>query len=129
MNFKPETHFANQKKTIKHTMILTLIILMSLPILGCGGNLSENPQEEIIGRWKSMDGSLNMEFTRDGKLHVVYIEIGFCREANSDLVFMNDGSLLGVWETPMRVWEMEISGKNMTLISEDGEEVQLIQFE
>ncbi len=119
-------------------IILVVLLIFSIAIFGCGESLSNNPQEDIIGYWKSMDGSTSMECTRDNKLHVVQVikpHGGAMKEGeakittNTNLVFLDNSHLVGTWETYLRVWEVQIRGNHMTLIAEDGERIKFQRVE
>ena len=118
--------------------MLVVLIIFSFAIFGCVGGLSENPQEDIIGYWKSTDGSISMEFTSDSKLHMVRVikgNDGAMRggeakiTTNTNTVFLDDTHILGSWETYMQAWEVKIRGNQMTLIAEDGERIKLQRIE
>jgi len=103
----------------------TIAIVVFLLIFSCGKQASTNVKEDIIGKWESNDESLVLEFTNEGKVNAERKQEHFTNTTTSDLIFIDDNHIVGVWEFNIATWEVNIYGDKMTLVRDDGEKLKL----
>ena len=109
---------------MKFKSYITYIFII-LIICSCGNQESTDPQKDIIGKWESSDKTLTLEFTDQGKVNSVKRQDHFTNESTSDLIFVDETNILGVWEFSLQTWSVHIYGGKMTLISANGEKLKL----
>ncbi len=105
--------------------IRTISLFFAVGLIACGGNYSTEIKKDIIGIWESNDKSLTLEFTADGKVNSVIKQDGFTNESSSDLIFMDESNILGVWEFNLQLWNVQIRGNKMNLTSANGDKLKL----
>ncbi len=107
----------------KKMLVFVVLVLVAFP--GCGGSLSDNPERDIVGSWETNDGSFRLDVTEDGQLNVVSKHGAATSETNSELNFLDETHILGIWEMMPRVWQVQIRGDNLTLAANDGTKLKL----
>jgi polar amino acid transport system permease protein len=92
---------------------LVLALVMMVLLAGC---IAE-PQEEIVGKWRTRSGNTTLEFREDGTAHYEGGEVSFDLEYS----LIDDSHLLmqspGVEET----WEYEATSETLSLTSASGQ--------
>lgn len=109
----------------KFVLLSFLLFALVLTISACGEKESSDVKNDIIGKWISDDKSLSLDFTVEQKIHSVYDGGGFTNTMDSDSVWLDDKTLLGVWEMNMTTWGVRIWGDKMELKAEDGRKLTL----
>lgn len=112
-------------KSLKFSLIVFIVAL--IPI-GCSdkikGEESKQPKQDIIGKWESLDKSLVLEFKTDGKLVSNLQNGNFKVDSQSEIVFLDDKHLLGVWERDLPSFEVHVYPEQMVLKRENGDRIQ-----
>lgn len=111
------------KSKIASLFFLALVLLLS--VSACGAEESSDVKSDIVGKWVSGDESLTIEFTADQKVHSVYDGGGFTNTLDSDTIWIDENTLVGVWEMTMVTWKVRIWGDKMELKSEDGRKLTM----
>jgi len=106
-----------------------LLLFLLLSVSACGAKESTDVKNDIVGKWVSDDKSLTLEFTAEQKIHSVYDAGNFTNTMDSDTVWMDDNTLLGVWEMNMTTWNVRILGDKMELKSDDGRKLIMYRSE
>ena len=106
-----------------------LLLFLLLSVSACGAKESTDVKNDIVGKWVSDDKSLTLEFTAEQKIHSVYDAGNFTNTMDSDTIWMDDNTLLGVWEMNMTTWNVRIWGDKMELKSDDGRKLIMYRSE
>lgn len=109
----------------KFVFLSFLLLVLLLSVSACGAKESSDVKSDIIGKWVSDDKSLTLEFTVEQKIHSVYDGGGFTNKMDSDTVWIDDNTLMGVWEISMTTWKVRIWGDKMELKSDDGRKLTM----
>ena len=109
----------------KFALLFFILLILALSVSACGAKESADVKSDIIGKWVSNDKSLTLEFNAEQKVHSVYDGGGFTNTMNSDTVWLDENTLMGVWEISMTTWKVRIWGDKMELKSEDGRKLTM----
>jgi hypothetical protein len=101
------------------------VVLLGFLLTACGQKGSTDLRSDIIGTWTSGDGSYMLTFYPDGKMSSIVSLEGFQNETNSELIFVDDTHIMGVWEINLQAWEVQIRGDQMVLTGDDGRKIKL----
>jgi hypothetical protein len=98
-----------------------LIFLLLFSFSNCNNKShSENPKKDIIGKWESADKTLILEFKTDQKLYAEKHDGSFSVDTNSDIVFINDSTLLATWERNLSMYEIRVYSRHFILLDAGG---------
>jgi len=105
---------------------VVVLLLATLALAACGAKESTQPQKDIIGSWKSGDGTVTLNYTADGMVTSGYASGGLTQTTNPVTAFTDATHVLGVWGLypDLQPWEVHIRGDQMTVKSKDGKEIK-----
>ena len=84
-------------------------ILIIISFSNCDNKpASENPKKDIIGKWESADKSVILEFKSDQQLYAQKNNGSFYIESNSEIIFIDDSTILATWENSLPMYEIRI---------------------
>lgn len=109
----------------KFVFLYFLLLVLLLSVSACGTKESSDVKSDIIGKWISSDKSLTLEFAVEQKIHSVYDGGGFTNTMDSNTVWLDENTLMGVWEISMTTWKVRIWGDKMELKSDDGRKLTM----
>jgi hypothetical protein len=81
---------------------------------------SENPKKDIIGKWESTNKTLVLEFKSDKKLYAKHENGGIVIETNTEVIFVDDNSILATWERSLQAYKISVYQDHFILTDDQG---------
>jgi len=97
-----------------------IVLVMILLLAAC----SNKPRDSIVGKWRSPDGSTNIEFFGDGTAHMD------SREVSLDLKysFIEDNRFRLESDAIQEIWDIESTDETLRITSQSGRQFTKIQL-
>jgi polar amino acid transport system permease protein len=92
---------------------LLFAVLVLVLLAGC----SADPQDEIVGEWRTPNGNTTLEFFEDGTAHLEGSEVSFELEYS----FIDDTQILMQSASVEETWNYEATSKTLSLSSASGQ--------
>lgn len=110
------------RQTHQRNPLLSVLTVLLLAALACGGSGRPGPEDSIVGKWQREDGKETIEFFDDGRviINILSLDItwtGKFKFVDEDTLQI-DVAVLD--ETVSSVFDFSLAEDALTLTSEDG---------
>jgi hypothetical protein len=117
---------------MKSTLFLLILILIFSASLfeGCKNETpSENPQKDIIGKWKSTQRSLVLEFNPDQTVNATLETEHITNNMSSETKFIDDSQIVVTWDSNIEICEIKVYTDHFVVINPKGKKEKFVRIE